>query len=77
VTIPYEYIYTPSTTDVTIRWRVKHKWIPPTEQEQFKKKWADFRTQAARGIESLAPDKEPITAQQNVNIRSITEWKTK
>lgn len=77
MSIPYEYVYTPSTTDVTIRWRVKYKWVPPTEQEHFKKKWAAFRTQAARGIESLAPEEDPITESQHVNIRRIIEWKTK
>lgn len=77
MSIPYEYVYTPSTTDVTIRWRIKYGWTPPTEQEHFKKKWADFRTQAARGIESLAPEEDPLNEPQNVNIRRITEWKTK
>ena len=77
MSIPYEYVYTPSTTDVTIRWRIKYKWVPPTEQEHYKKKWADLRTQADRGIESLAPEEDPINEPQHVNIRRITGWKTK
>ena len=46
------YVYTPATTDVTIRWRAKG-WIPPSEQDSFKEKWAQFRANAAKGIESI------------------------
>jgi hypothetical protein len=31
------YIYTPATTDVTIRWRKVYGWIPPTEDPIFRK----------------------------------------
>lgn len=55
------YIYTPSSTDITIRWR-KAGWVPPTEDPKYHKKWADFRIQCAQGIESigrLAPQFNP------------------
>ena len=48
-----QYIYTPATTDVTIRWRKLHGWVPPTEDPAFQKKWADFRAMTAQGIESI------------------------
>jgi hypothetical protein len=47
------YIYTPSTTDVTIRWRAKYGWVPPSEDPKFMKKWADFRMHCAQGIEQI------------------------
>ena len=47
------YIYTPSTTDVTIRWRANYDWTPPSENPQFIKKWADFRMRCAQGIEQI------------------------
>jgi hypothetical protein len=47
------YIYTPSTTDVTIRWRANYDWTPPSEDPQFMKKWADFRMRCAQGIEQI------------------------
>jgi hypothetical protein len=47
------YIYTPSTTDVTIRWRANYNWTPPSENPQFIKKWADFRMRCAQGIEQI------------------------
>jgi len=62
------YIYTPSTTNIAIRWR-KNGWLPPTEDPAFHKKWADFRIQCAQGIESLgrvAPQFNP----------SVIKWKT-
>jgi len=47
------YIYTPATTDVTIRWRKIYKWIPPTEDPFYQKKWAAFRHMTVQGIESI------------------------
>lgn len=47
------YVYTPSTTDVTIRWRANYNWTPPSEDPQFMKKWADFRMRCAQGIEQI------------------------
>ena len=47
------YVYTPSTTDVTIRWRAKYGWVPPTENPVYQQKWADFRMRCAAGIETL------------------------
>jgi len=46
------YVYTPATTDVTIRWKLKG-WIPPTQDPEFQKKWAMIRRISAAGIESL------------------------
>jgi len=47
------YIYTPSTTDVTIRWRANYNWIPPSEDPKVMKKWAEFRMRCAQGIEQI------------------------
>jgi hypothetical protein len=46
------YIYTPATTNITIRWKA-HGWIPPTEDPEFQRKWAEFRSKTAAGIEAL------------------------
>ena len=77
MSIPFEYVYTPSTTDVTIRWRIKYGWVPPTEQEHFKKKWAEFRAQSARGIESLEAHEDPINDRKHDNAGRVIQWKTK
>jgi len=38
-----DYIYTPASTDITIRWRKIYGYVPASEQEIYKKKWADFK----------------------------------
>lgn len=53
MTISDHFVYTPSTTDVTIRWRAKCGWVPPTEDPRYQKKWADFRMKCAQGIETI------------------------
>ncbi len=49
MTLGDHYVYTPSTTDVTIRWRANHGWVPPTEDPVYQKKWADFRINLTSG----------------------------
>jgi hypothetical protein len=57
MTMGDHFIYTPSTTDVTIRWRAAHGWVPPTEDPAYQKKWAEFRLKCAQGIETIVnPD---------------------
>ena len=46
------YIYTPATTDITIRWKA-NGWIPPTQDPMFQQKWAEFRAKTAAGIEAI------------------------
>jgi len=53
ISVSDHYIYTPSTTDVTIRWRAKYGWVPPSEDPRFMKKWADFRMRCVQGIEQI------------------------
>jgi hypothetical protein len=62
------YIYTPATTDVTIRWRTLYGWIPPTQDPAYQKKWANFRKITVAGIESLV-NGNPL----NVNKETINE----
>jgi hypothetical protein len=52
LTFQDQYIYLPSTTDITVRWR-KMGWVPPSEDPKYKKKWSDFRKLLAAGIESI------------------------
>jgi hypothetical protein len=63
------YIYTPATTDVTIRWRKMYGWTPPSEDPVYQKKWADFRLMAARGVESItAPMPDPV-------VSTLIKWR--
>ena len=38
-----DFIYTPSSTDITARWRKIYGYVPASEQEFYKRKWADFK----------------------------------
>jgi hypothetical protein len=53
VTKSSEFIWTGATTDITIRWKLLYGWIPPSENPEIQKKWAEVRTLSIKGIESL------------------------
>jgi hypothetical protein len=38
-----DYIYTPASTDITVRWRKIYGYVPASEQAFYKKKWTDFK----------------------------------
>ena len=38
-----EYVWTPSGTDITERWRLKFGWIPPSEDPFYQRKWAYYQ----------------------------------
>ncbi|MEI7757674.1 MAG: hypothetical protein WCI80_01385 [Bacteroidota bacterium] len=46
-----DYIYTPASTDITIRWKKIYGYVPASEQEMYKKKWADFKALFNRTID--------------------------
>ena len=59
------YIYTPSSTDITIRWRKIYGYVPASEQAKYQKKWAEFRALSARTLENV-----------NVpEIPGVVQWK--
>lgn len=60
------YVYTPATTDVTIRWRKIYGWVPPTESPKYQKKWANFRKVTAASFESL-DDENPANILKEIN----------
>jgi hypothetical protein len=47
------YIYTPSSTDITIRWRKLYNYVPASEQPRYIKKWADFREMMNRTLHDV------------------------
>jgi hypothetical protein len=64
-----DYVYTPASTDITIRWRVLHGWVPPSEQVAYQKKWSNFRALSAKGAEALTPP-QPLPS-------NLVKWKIK
>ena len=47
------YIYTPSSTDITIRWRKVYGYVPASEQAKYQKKWADFRALTLKTLDDV------------------------
>ena len=64
-----DFIYTPSSTCITERWRRVYNWVPPSEDPAYTKKWYDFRAKFARGLEALD---QTIDVPQFISIK---KWK--
>ncbi len=52
-----EKIYTPSSTDITLRWKKLYGYVPASEQEFYKNKWATWKAILNAGIDDLEPVK--------------------
>ena len=48
-----DYVYTPASTDITIRWRKMYGYVPASEQSRYQKKWADFRAITSRTLDDV------------------------
>lgn len=66
-----DYVYTQAGTDITIRWAKLYNYVPASEQEFYKKKWADFRAICNQSIEDLVP---PAKEKPNT---VVYKWKKK
>lgn len=63
------YIYSKAGTDITVRWKKFHGYVPASEQAHYIKKWADFREMCAKTLD----DVQPTFSKEVVNLR----WKQK
>jgi hypothetical protein len=52
-----EFIYTKSGTDIVKRWKVLYNYIPASEQDEIKQKWADFRAVMAKTLDDIEESK--------------------
>ena len=59
-----EYIYTPSSTDITVRWRKLYGYVPASEQARYIKKWADFRAITSKTLDDV----------ETPSVMGITQW---
>lgn len=71
-----DFIYTPATTDITIRWRKLYNWVPPSENPAQQKKWEDFRMQSVRGIAGIAAPapQQPLPKPRLINAGKIINY---
>ena len=54
------FVYTPSTTNIEVRWRKLYNYIPASEQAQYQKKWKDFRALAEKTFDDVIPKQTHI-----------------
>jgi hypothetical protein len=50
------YIWTAAGTDITIRWRAKYGWTPPSELQEYKDKWKFFQNLPLRNLDDAAKE---------------------
>jgi len=49
-----EYVWTPSSTPIDVRWRRLYGWIPPSETAEGQEKFRKFRELTTREIPDVA-----------------------
>ena len=49
-----EYIWTSAGTDITVRWRIQHGWVPPSELPHYQEKWKQFQELPLRKLDHAA-----------------------
>lgn len=52
-----DFVYTKAGTDIVKRWKVLYNYIPASEQEEIKKKWADFRATLGKTLDDIEDSK--------------------
>lgn len=52
-----EYVYTPSTTNIEIRWRKLYNYTPASEQAFYQRKWKEFRELVSKTLDDVNPEK--------------------
>lgn len=62
-----DYVWTPSGTDITERWR-KMGWTPPSEQPSYQQKWTSYRELPLRSL----TDQQRDAVQQLMSPNVIT-----
>jgi hypothetical protein len=50
MSVSNEHIWTPTGTDITVRWR-KMGWVPPSEQPDIQAKWKYFQELPLRTLD--------------------------
>ena len=49
------YIWTPSGTDITVRWRL-NGWVPPSELPEYRQKWKYYQELPMRKLDASGKD---------------------
>ena len=59
-----DHIWTPSGTDITIRWRLQG-WVPPSELPEYRQKWKYFQELPMRKLDAAGKAAYEETLRRN------------
>jgi hypothetical protein len=62
-----DYVWTPSGTDITERWR-QMGWMPPSELPAYQQKWSSYKELPLRSL----TDQERLAVQQAMSHNVIS-----
>lgn len=63
-----EHIWTPTGTDVTIRWRM-NGWIPPSELSEYQAKWKYYQELPLRKLDDKAKEEYELVLKKAKVLR--------
>lgn len=64
-----DYVWTPSGTDITERWR-QMGWRPPSERADYQQKWSSYRELATRKLNES--DRNNLQRFMHTNVISLS-----
>jgi hypothetical protein len=59
-----EHIWTPSGTDITLRWRL-NGWVPASEMPEYQLKWKRYQELSTRKLEDKARQEFELVLKRN------------
>jgi hypothetical protein len=55
------FIYTKAGTDITKRWKALYNYVPASETEEVKQKWAEFKAIMARTLDDVEKESKWVS----------------
>jgi len=64
-----EYIWTSAGTDITLRWKTRYGWVPPSELQEYKDKWRYYQNLPLRSLDADAKEMYEIALKRAKVVR--------
>lgn len=63
-----DLIITKNGSDITKRWRVLYNYIPASEQEEVKQRWASFKAAMEKTLDDVELEKKASKCENRSNL---------